>query len=190
MFRYDPLSFPIPRSELVSVTARAVESTVVTGQGGESKGSAPSRSKDPAAIRADLLRGMKDATDKSAGAMHKDKDGYPYSLGNGTLGQGRQPARGTPHVMQGHELFTEDAPYFGDLLSVGHVHKPGTSKGFSDWDKTVGERSAGHPVPIMKNRDGYINSRTGQVEQYDLYYRGWRWYLRPDMSILGGPTRY
>jgi hypothetical protein len=131
---------------------------------------------------------MKSATDKSAEAMHKDPEGYPYSLGNGTLGQGSRPGRGTPHVVNGHEVFTEKAPYYGELKSVGHVHKPGTSKGFSGWDTTLRD-DHGRPVPIMKNRDGYINSK-GQVEQYDLYHRGWRWYLRPDLSIEAGPMRY
>ena len=153
----------------------------VTGQGGHSQGTGLGRSQYPPAIEAAQFPLMKDATDKSAEAMHNDPEGYPYSVGNGTLGQGR-PARGTRYVAAGHEYFREPATYYGKLLSVGHVHKPGTSKGFSGSD-------TGSGVPIMKNRDGYI--RNGTVEQYDLYYRGWRWYYAPDMStIMAGPMRY
>jgi RHS repeat-associated protein len=154
--------------------------TATTGQGGPSQGAGLDRSKYPPAIDAGLFPGMKSATDKSAEAMHRDREGFPYTVANGTGGQS-EPKRGTKHEAAGHEYFREHVAYRGDLLSVGHVHNKGAA-GFSDPD-------IGLNRPIMKNRDGYINSK-GKVEQYDLYYRGWRWYLRPDMSIEAGPMRY
>src|SRR2546430_9451668 len=42
------------------------------------------------------LREMKSATDKSAEAMHKDSDGYPYTVANGTAGQ--------PYTKKGESL--------------------------------------------------------------------------------------
>jgi len=127
------------------------------------------------------LPAMKSATDRSAEAMHKDPDKFPYTVANGTGGQSA-PKRGIEHTANGHQYFREVVAIRGQLLSVGHVHNKGAA-GFSDPDKALG-------VPIMKNRDGYIDSKTGQVQQYDLYYSGWRWYLRPDMTIQDGPMRY
>ena len=114
---------------LSTTFGRAFESahdftTVITGQGGEGHGGPSARSKYPPPLPNDLLA-MKEATDKSGAAMHKDPEGYPYTVTNGTGGQG-QPGRGIRHVVAGFEVFEEHAGVRGDLQSVGHVHKPGT----------------------------------------------------------------
>jgi hypothetical protein len=139
---------------------------------------------EPPRVAQTLIREGMTGPDESVKRM--DKTHKPHIVVSYTDNEGRQaftaPQPGIlKAVVQGHEVWEERAiiPRDATPRIAGHSHKEGSSS-FSPSDKLLGATT-----PVMKNRDG-----GGYHGQYDMYYKGWRFYLNESGQIKGSPFRY
>lgn len=147
----------------------------------------PEGKKDsPPTISPSLIReGMK-ATDDSV--RKQDSKHVPHSEVSYTDAKGQQaytkpePGRKIGEVW-GRLIYEERVtiPQGATARIIGHSHLPGDSA-FSD-RKNGGDIQRGATIPVMKNLDRHPG-------YYDLYYKGWRFYIKPNGEIMGSPRQY
>jgi hypothetical protein len=129
----------------------------------------------------------KEATDQSVSKM--DETGVPHLVVAGTDKSGREvytePAPGKLiGTFAGRDVYTErvSVPAGVRVDLIGHSHQPGASA-FSNRLGGDIDTSARFNVPVMKNLDAHRG-------YYDVYFRGWRFNLRPDLQMMGNPFSY
>jgi RHS repeat-associated protein len=154
---------------------------------GLTMGQASSHSDRPSVPDRAILERGKHATNESVSKM--DATGVPHLVVSGTDKDGQHlytsPEPGKKvGTFAGREVWQERVVLPAGMTPdiIGHSHKQG-DRAFSSTRNGDLDNSRKFDVPIMKNLDGHRG-------YYDLYYRGWRFYLKPDLQLMGNPFPY